>query len=86
MVKFGGEVHSDVFAARLSYALGYAVVPTYFVESGTIENVSGLKRAKFFVARDGSFRNAPVLASLAPQAPLVVDREPLHGIAGVGRP
>ncbi len=58
VVKFGGEVHSDTFAARFLYATGFAAVPTFFVESGVIENVTGLKRAKIFVKKDGSFRNA----------------------------
>lgn len=56
--KFGGEVHSDVFAARLSYALGYAASPTYFVSSGVIDEVGGLRRAKFFVSRYGAFQTA----------------------------
>jgi hypothetical protein len=58
VVKFGGEVHSDTFAARLLYAVGYASAPTFFVSGGVIENVHGLKRAKPFLRKDGSFRNA----------------------------
>lgn len=58
VVKFGGEVHSDVFAARLSYALGYAASPTYFVSTGVIEDVQRLTRAKFFVSRCGAFHTA----------------------------
>jgi hypothetical protein len=58
VVKFGGEVHSDVLAARLLYAVGYASEPTYFVPCGVIENVHGLKRAKYFVSKSGLFRNA----------------------------
>ena len=58
VVKFGGEVHSDVFAARLSYALGYAASPTYLVSSGVIEDVPGLTRAKFFMSRYGAFHTA----------------------------
>jgi hypothetical protein len=58
VVKFGGEVHSDAFAARFLYATGYAAAPTYFIRSGEIENVHGLKRAKPFVTKDGRFRNA----------------------------
>jgi hypothetical protein len=37
-------------------AVGYAAVPTFYVERGSIEGVQGLKRAKRFVSRDGSFR------------------------------
>ena len=58
VVKFGAEVHADAFSARFLYAVGYASVPTYFVPSGMIENVHGLKRAKAFVAKDGSFHTA----------------------------
>ncbi len=58
VVKFGGEVHSDTFAARLLYAVGYASVPTYFVKEGVIGNAHGLKRAKAFLAEDGSFHDA----------------------------
>ena len=56
--KFGGEVHSDVFAARLAYALGYAASPTYYVSSGAIVEAQGLKRAKFFVSHYGAFHTA----------------------------
>ncbi len=58
IVKFGGENHGDVFASRLLYALGYLTQPSYYVASGTIAGVHDLKRAKAFVARDGSFRSA----------------------------
>ncbi len=58
IVKFGGENHGDVFASRLLHALGYLTQPTYYVASGTITGVHDLKRAKAFVARDGSFRFA----------------------------
>ncbi|HZT30909.1 MAG TPA: hypothetical protein VFA33_13550 [Bryobacteraceae bacterium] len=58
IVKFGGENHGDVFAARLLHALGYLTEPSYYVASGTITGVHGLKRARAFVSRDGSFRFA----------------------------
>lgn len=58
IVKFGGENHGDVFASRLLYALGYLTIPSYYVAGGTISGVHNLKRAKAFVARDGSFRFA----------------------------
>lgn len=57
-VKFGGEIHGDIFASRLLYALGYLTQPSYYVARGTIAGVHGLKRAKAFIARDGSFRFA----------------------------
>ena len=57
-VKFGGENHSEVFASRLLYAVGYMTQPSYYVAGGTITGVHGLKRAKAFIGRDGSFRFA----------------------------
>jgi hypothetical protein len=68
-----GEVHSDVFAARLSYALGYAASPTYFVSIGIIEDGQRLTRAKCFVSRYGAFHTARSKLKQshkdAPQAP-----------------
>ena len=57
-VKFGGENHSDVFASRLLHALGYVTEPSYFVASGVIAGAHGLRRAKPFLDKDGSFRYA----------------------------
>ena len=54
--KFGAEVYGDTFAARLVSALGYAAEPTFFVRNGTIKGVHGLKRAKYFISRNGVFR------------------------------
>jgi len=58
IVKFGGENHSDVFASRLLYALGYVTQPSYFVASGVIAGAHGLRRAKPFLAKDGAFTYA----------------------------
>ncbi len=58
VAKFGGEVHSETFAARLLYATGYAAAPTYFIGDGIIEDAHGLKRAKPFLTKTGSFHNA----------------------------
>jgi hypothetical protein len=58
VVKFGAEVHTDVFASRLLYAVGYPTDPTYYVAEGTIDGVTGLRRAKTFIGKDGRFRNA----------------------------
>jgi hypothetical protein len=57
-VKFGGEVHTEVFASRLLYAVGYASEPTYYVAGGVIDGATGLHRAKPFIGKDGRFRNA----------------------------
>jgi hypothetical protein len=58
IVKFGGEDHSEVFAARLLFAMGYAAQSSYFVRSGVITGVHGLKRAKSFVGKQGEFKYA----------------------------
>ena len=63
-VKFAGteshknEVHAEVAATRLVWALGYLVEENYFVPEGKIEKVGALKRAASVVAADGSFRLA----------------------------
>lgn len=57
-MKFDEEVHAEVAASRLVWAMGYMVEESYFVPSGKVEGVSGLGRAKKFVGSDGSFRNA----------------------------
>ena len=57
-VKWGSEVHAEVFAARFAWAAGYYVEPSYFVASGKVEGVTGLDRAKKFVKPDGSFTEA----------------------------
>jgi len=57
-VKWGSEVHSEVFASRLVWAAGYYVEAAYFVKSGKVEGVAGLTRAKKYVRSDGSFTNA----------------------------
>jgi hypothetical protein len=57
-VKWGEEVNSEVFAARLVWAVGYFVEPSYFIASGKIAGVRGLDRAKKYVGGDGSFADA----------------------------
>lgn len=57
-VKFGSEAHTDTFQSRLVSSLGYAAEPTYFVAAGSILDVHDLKRAKYFVAKNGSFHEA----------------------------
>jgi hypothetical protein len=58
MVKFGGEVSPQTFAARLVSAVGYFAIPTYFVASGTVQGVGPLKRARAHVNVHGRFWNA----------------------------
>jgi hypothetical protein len=57
-IKFGSEVHAEIFASRLAWAVGYFVEPLYFVASGTIDDLGELKRAKKHIKPDGSFTNA----------------------------
>ena len=56
-IKFGPEVHAEVFASRMAWAAGYFVEPSYFVGIGKIDGVKGLTRAKEYIGRDGSFVN-----------------------------
>jgi hypothetical protein len=58
VVKFGEEIHSETFAARFLNAVGYHAVPTFYVPNGVVAEVSGLKRARPFIKKDGSFRKA----------------------------
>ena len=57
-VKWGSEVHAEVFASRIAWAAGYYVEPSYFVKAGTIRGVTKLHRAKKYVESDGTFTNA----------------------------
>jgi hypothetical protein len=58
VVTFGGGLHADTFAARFLYALGYAAIPTVLVRGTSIDGVHDLKRAKPFVAEDGTIHDA----------------------------
>ena len=49
------EVHSEVAASRLVWALGYMVEDVYFVGPGKIQGVTKLERAKDSIAADGTF-------------------------------
>jgi hypothetical protein len=63
-VKLGGpepgknEVHPEVAASRLMWALGYLVEEHYYVASGRIEGIKDLDRASAAINADGSFRVA----------------------------
>ncbi len=57
-VKFAEEVHAEVACSRIVWACGYMVEESYFVASGQINGVKGLDRAKPYVGKDGSFKNA----------------------------
>jgi hypothetical protein len=63
-VKLGGrpddeaEVHAEVAAGRLVWALGYFAEETYYVPSGIIEGVGKVRRAARALEPDGRFRSA----------------------------
>jgi hypothetical protein len=57
-VKWGAEVHTEVFASRLAWAAGYFVETNYFVPEGLIEGVHGQLRAKDVLDAGGRFREA----------------------------
>jgi hypothetical protein len=52
-VKWGDEVHTEVFGARFAWATGYFAEVNYFVPSAR-----DLQRAGECIGHDGSFRNA----------------------------
>jgi hypothetical protein len=56
-IKFDEEVHGEVAASRIVWACGYMVEESYFVRSGKVDGVTGLGRARKFIASDGSFKN-----------------------------
>ena len=61
-VKFAGgrgnEVHADIAAGRLAWALGYFTEENYFVAGGRIERLGPLSRAAAVIQRDGRFQHA----------------------------
>jgi hypothetical protein len=63
-VKFAGdspsqnEVHAEVAASRLTWALGYLVEENYYVPEGKIDQISNLTKATAHIAPDGTFRTA----------------------------
>jgi hypothetical protein len=63
-VKFVGpklsknEVHAEIAATRLTWALGYLAEENYYVGEGKIEGVGKLVHAASSIAPDGTFRVA----------------------------
>ncbi len=57
-VKWGDEVHTETFAARLVWAAGYFVEINYFVPRGRIEAVGVLQRARQCINEHGDFGDA----------------------------
>ena len=52
------EVHAEVAAERLVWALGYFVEPGFYIDGGTIDGVKDLHRAARGLTSDGHFRGA----------------------------
>ena len=52
------EVHAEIAATRLLWALGYLVDENYYVPAGSIQGVKSLKRAVDVIGPDGSFKVA----------------------------
>ena len=57
-VKFGEEVHAEIAANRLVWALGYVVEEMYFVPGGVITGMTAGRRTKDDVGADGTFARA----------------------------
>ena len=57
-MKFDEEVHAEVAANRLVWALGYFVEDQYFVPEGTVSGATGLTRAASFIGPGGAFKNS----------------------------
>ena len=52
------EVHAEIAATRLLWALGYFVDENYYVPAGQIQEVKDLKRATDVIGPNGSFKVA----------------------------
>lgn len=57
-VKWGQEVHTEVFGTRLAWALGYFAEPSHFLASGEIHGASDLRRAKACIDEHRRFTDA----------------------------
>jgi hypothetical protein len=54
----GNEVHAEIAASRLLWAVGYLVEEQYYVAEGRIDGVETLQRAGESVSPEGGFRSA----------------------------
>lgn len=57
-VKFGEEVHAEIAASRLVWALGYYVDELYYVGESVIGGLDDPGRARDYVDASGRFRHA----------------------------
>jgi hypothetical protein len=49
------EVHAEIAATRMAWALGYPFEKHYYVSKGMIKNAKGLRRAAESIGSDGRF-------------------------------
>ncbi len=57
-VNWGPEVHTETFATRLAWAIGYFAEITYFLPDGRVEGAVNLAKAKACLDDDGRFERA----------------------------
>ena len=57
-VKWGQEVHTEVFGTRLAWAFGYFAEPSYFIATGEITGATDLRRATPCIDEQGHFSDA----------------------------
>jgi len=58
-IKFGEEVHSDVVAPRIAWALGYSAIESYYIGAVRIDGITkdtDFGRAKGWISKDGNAR------------------------------
>jgi hypothetical protein len=58
VLKWGDEARAELFSARIVWAMGYYVEPTYRVERGQVSGVPPLRRATLRLERSGMFHDA----------------------------
>lgn len=58
LVKWGREVHADVFASNLLRTLGYITAPTWYVGLGRIDGARSVQRPGADIDKNGNFRSA----------------------------
>ena len=58
VVKFGGEVHAEIAANRIVWALGYVAEEIYFLPEGIVTGMKDAAPLAKIVAADGKFWNA----------------------------
>jgi hypothetical protein len=89
-VKWDEEVHSEVAASRLAWAMGLRVEETYYVETGTILFPGGqrpaLQRIGSFIDKQGAFKSPARFVRYDPEEKTkgdwTFDENPLRGEAG----